>query len=139
MRDMESDLIIKQPPTNSKKGMGVNDRLWIRLLVYRCILWWNTHKYRKFKLDAIWNDKRFIFVNHMKLSFGNQRFICVTKTTKKGKLYMFHLDVLEKLQYIQCNLKWKYNNRSNINLLLFEIYQSLAIKYSKMVGIWILD
>ena len=73
------------------------------------------------------NDKLFIFVNQMKLS----RFIWVTKTAKYGKLYMYHLDVLEKLQYIQCiNLKWKYNNRSNISLLLFEIYHSLANKYS---------
>ena len=43
------------------------------------------------------NDKRFIFVNQMKLSFGNQRFIWDTKTAMYGKLYTYHLDVLGKI------------------------------------------
>ena len=94
------------------------------------ILWWNTHKYKKCKRDAIWMISDLYLLIRWNC-LGNRRFICVTKTTKKGKLYMYHLDVLEKLQYIQCiNLKWKYNNRSNIRLILFEIYHSLANKYS---------
>ena len=76
------------------------------------------------------NDKRFIFVNQMKLSWKLKIYLC-HQDNQEGKAVHVSSRRFGKLQYIQCiNLKWKYNNRSNISLLLFEIYHSLANKYS---------